>query len=175
MRAALTSSGYEAVTIEGLAEVAGVSKQTIYRWWPSKAAILGEALLDGRMPGLESAPPATDDLEADLREWFVRMSAQMKRGDGVELARALIAVTATDPVLGLKLNELLAAPIRDWVADRFARAREAGELREEVDPAAVAEQIVAISSYAALLDRPLTPQYVDAVVDVLLHGISARR
>lgn len=50
MRAAVTAGGYEAVTIEGLAADAEVSKQTIYRWWPSKAAILGEALLEGSFP-----------------------------------------------------------------------------------------------------------------------------
>ena len=40
MRAAVSTGAYESVTIEGLAEAAEVSKQTIYRWWPSKAAIL---------------------------------------------------------------------------------------------------------------------------------------
>ena len=75
MRRALAADGYEAVTIEGLAESAEVSKQTIYRWWPSKAAILGEALLEGDLPGADPAVAMTDDIRADLQAWFSAMSA----------------------------------------------------------------------------------------------------
>ena len=66
MRAAVVAGTYEAVTIEGLAETAGVAKQTIYRWWPSKAAILGEALLEGDLPGADPAVAMSDDIRADL-------------------------------------------------------------------------------------------------------------
>lgn len=169
MRAALSSSGYEAVTIEGLAEVAGVSKQTIYRWWPSKAAILGEALLDGEMPGVSL--PVTDDLAADLRAVF----AAQGDGEGVELARALIAVTATDAELGQRLNERLAAPLRAWVAERLARGVAAGEVRADVDAAAVAEQLIALGSYGALLGKPLGAERADALADLVLRGVTTPR
>ncbi|MFF3026241.1 TetR/AcrR family transcriptional regulator [Microbacterium sp. NPDC057944] len=172
MRAALSSSGYEAVTIEGLAEVAGVSKQTIYRWWPSKAAILGEALLEGELPGADVAVPMTADLGADLRAWFSAMSAGLADADGVAVARALIAVTASDPGLGLELNEKLAAPIREWVTSRLSLAVAAGDVRADVDAAAVADQFIAMASYAALLGRPLGDARVDATVAVLLRGIA---
>lgn len=173
MRAALSAGGYEAVTIEGLAESAGVSKQTIYRWWGSKAAILGEALVDGGLPGSDVAVPFSDDLGADLRAWFAAVSAGLADADGVAVARALIVVTASDPELGLELNEKLAAPIREWVASRLAIAVAAGDVRADVDAAAVADQFIAMASYAALLGRPLGDARVDATVGVLLRGIAA--
>lgn len=174
MRRALAEDGYEAVTIEGLAEAAGVSKQTIYRWWKTKAAILGEALLEGTLPGSDVAVPMTDDLDADLRAWFTAVSAGLARPQGVALARALIEVTAADPELGLVLNEKLAAPIREWVGDRIARGRAAGDVRADVDAAAIADQFIAMASYAALIGQPLSAERVDATVLLLLQGIAER-
>jgi len=173
MRAALSAGGYEAVTIEGLADAAGVSKQTIYRWWGSKAAILGEALREGSVPGADAAVPFSDDLSADLRAWFSAVSAGLADADGVAVARALIVVTASDPELGLELNEKLAAPIREWVASRLSLAVAAGDVRADVDAAAVADQFIAMASYAALLGRPLGDARVEGTVGVLLRGIAA--
>jgi AcrR family transcriptional regulator len=174
MRRALTAEGYEAVTIEGLAAEADVSKQTIYRWWPSKAAILGEALLEGELPGADMALPMTDDLAADLRAWSTAESTQLREPGSKALARALIAVTATDPELGEALNRRFAGPLIAGIVERIQRAKDAGEVREDVDAEAVAEQFVAMGSYAALQGRPLAAERWDAVVDVLLHGITAR-
>lgn len=173
MRAALIDGGYSSVSIEGLAGAAGVSKQTIYRWWPSKAAILGEALLDGVLPGADVALPQTSDLETDLRAWFSAMSAALGDAEGVALARALIAVTATDAELGAALNEKLAAPIRGWVSQRLSRAIEAGDVRVDVDAEVIADQFVAMASYAALQGKVLGVEQVDAVVRVLMRGIAA--
>lgn len=174
MRRALAAEGYDAVTIEGLAAEAEVSKQTIYRWWPSKAAILGEALLEGELPGMDGAPSMTPDLEADLRAWFSAASEGLGRPESIALARALIAVTATDAELGDALNRRFAGPIVDWVAARIARARDAGEVRADADAEVIADQFVAMASYAALLGRPLSEERVRATVDLLLRGVVAR-
>ena len=40
----LSQPGTEALTIESIAAEAGVGRQTIYRWWPSKGAVLADAL-----------------------------------------------------------------------------------------------------------------------------------
>ena len=172
MRRALAADGYEAVTIEGLAEAAEVSKQTIYRWWKTKAAILGEALLEGSLPGAEATVPMTDDLDADLRAWFTAVSDGLARPEGVALARALIEVTAADPELGLVLNEKLAAPIREWVAERISRGRAAGDVRADVDAAAIADQFIATASYSALIGQPLSAERVEETVVLLLQGIA---
>src|SRR5436305_12562918 len=65
------NDGYGLLTIEGIARRAGASKQTIYRWWPSKAEIVLEALNEGA----QSFAPADfiGSLEPDLRT-FVRRS-----------------------------------------------------------------------------------------------------
>lgn len=117
----------------------------------------------------EASPPVTDDLTADLRAWFSLADTL----DSVEVARALIAVTATDPQLGAALNDKLAAPVREWVTRRLTIAMEAGHVRPDVDAAVVAEQFVAMTAYAALLGRPLGPDGVDAVVDIIIRGIGA--
>ena len=172
MRRALAADGYDAVTIEGLAAEAEVSKQTIYRWWPSKAAILGEALLEGELPTPDLR--ATDDLATDLRAWFTAMSSRAEDGANTALARALIAVTATDPELGAALNARLAGPIVEQIVARLDVAQRAGQVRENVDAAAVADQFIAMSSYAALLGRPMNADRVEAAVDVLMRGMVAR-
>ncbi|MFS0894992.1 TetR/AcrR family transcriptional regulator [Microbacterium sp. 179-I 3D3 NHS] len=172
MRAAVVAGAYEAVTIEGLAESAGVAKQTIYRWWPSKAAILGEALLEGDLPGADVEVPITDDIRADLHAWFSAMSAGLASDEGVALARALIAVTATDHELGIALNERLAAPIRSWVTERIDSGQVAGEIRTDVDADAIADQLIAMASYAALIGQPLSEGRVDETVTRLLRGIA---
>ena len=173
MRRALAAEGYAAVTIEGLAQEAEVAKQTIYRWWPSKAAILGEALLEGEIPGMDVSVPMTDDLEADLHAWFTTMYAQQADAASTELARALIVVTATDADLGLRLNARLAAPIREWVGHRLVLAEESGQLRPGVDAGVVADQLVALASYAALLGTPVSAERVEATVQMLLRGIAS--
>lgn len=174
MRAALAAGEYEALTIEGLAGEAEVSKQTIYRWWPSKAAILGEALLEGELPGADASVPTTSDLEADLRAWFSLVSRSLGSPESVAVARALIAVTATDAALGAVLNEKLAAPVREWVVARLRVAVSAGDVRADVDAEAVAEHFVALASYAALLGTPLGEERVAAMVGVVMRGIAAR-
>src|SRR3954451_10610059 len=60
----LAAHGYEGLTIEGVAERSGVNKTTIYRWWPSKAALLGAALVEADLLGFE--PPDTGSLRGDF-------------------------------------------------------------------------------------------------------------
>src|SRR6202451_1156755 len=62
----LVERGYAGVTIEGIAARAGVAKQTIYRWWPSKFEILMDTLLEDAAGAL--AIPDTGTLAQDLRQ-----------------------------------------------------------------------------------------------------------
>ncbi|WP_230206535.1 TetR/AcrR family transcriptional regulator [Microbacterium gorillae] len=172
MRTMLARDGYDAITVEGIAASAGVSKQTIYRWWPSKAEILGEALLEGELPGFTDALATTDDLSADLRNWLSMSTDHLAMTANTQLARALIAVTATNPTVGESLNRRFAGPIVAAVARRIEAAKAVGEVRSDTDATALADVLLAITSYSALQGRPLTTAHIDAIVGSLLHGIT---
>lgn len=172
-RTLLARDGYEQLTIEGIAAEAGVSKQTIYRWWPSKAEVLGEALLDGDLPGQPSALPVTDDLAADLRGWLTLARDALGGSDNAALARALIAVTANDPALGAPLNVRFAGPILASLTDRLDAAKATGAVRADADSAAVAGVLLSTSSYAALTGQTLADERIAGIVDVIVRGISA--
>src|SRR5918992_5737744 len=72
----LVERGYPGVTIEGVAARAGVGKQTIYRWWPSRAALVLEAYLAGQ----DAVPPPAQgtSVREDVREllrWLIAVLA----------------------------------------------------------------------------------------------------
>ncbi|WP_346057005.1 TetR/AcrR family transcriptional regulator [Leucobacter alluvii] len=177
MRRAVAGAGYEALTIEQLAADAEVSKQTIYRWWPTKAAILGEALVAGVLPASLPRPTAAGedapDLANDLLAWLTASSRQLQQTEGLGVARALIAVTASDPAVAAALNERLAAPIRDWVQQLIERAAAHGALREGVDAILLADHLIAITAYAALTGTVHSEQRLRGIVDQVMHGIVA--
>ncbi|ASU81446.1 TetR family transcriptional regulator [Nocardiopsis gilva YIM 90087] len=68
----LVERGFAGLTIEGIAQRAGVAKQTIYRWWKSKVDILLDTLADDARDALQWRIPegdtaAEEDLKAHLR------------------------------------------------------------------------------------------------------------
>src|ERR1700691_5841278 len=68
----LVERGYAGVTIEGIAARAGVAKQTIYRWWPSKFEILMDTFLEDA--GSQLKIPATGSTAEDLRKHLRRLA-----------------------------------------------------------------------------------------------------
>ncbi|MEU4260924.1 TetR/AcrR family transcriptional regulator [Streptomyces sp. NPDC025273] len=180
-------AGYPRTTIEGIAARAGVGKQTIYRWWPSKAAVLMEAFLDLAARQAEEAAgagegddgghviPDTGDLAADLRH--VLRATVDELNDPVTEAptRALAAEGIVDPVLGAQFVERLLEPSIQLYVTRLRAAQEAGELRADIDPRIALELLIAPLTHRWLLRTlPLTHAYADTLVDYALGGLSAR-
>ncbi|GAA4435257.1 TetR/AcrR family transcriptional regulator [Bremerella cremea] len=86
-------NGYSRLTIEGIAAEAGVGKQTIYRWWPSKAAVVLEAFAHDARSVVRVR--TTGDLESDLAGFLGEVHARFSGPRGTVL-RSLLAEMLID-------------------------------------------------------------------------------
>ena len=156
----------------GIAARAGVGKATIYRWWPSKGAVLLEAL--DREAAAVTAFPDTGDLVADMRTTFndvIRFHASPDTGPPFA---ALIAEAQQDPALGPLLLEHFFRPRRAPIVQRLRQAQRAGQLPETLDVEAVLEVIFGALFHRLLLrSGPLDAAYANFVVDTVFAGTSA--
>ncbi|MEZ0093353.1 TetR/AcrR family transcriptional regulator [Streptacidiphilus sp. EB129] len=109
--------GYAAVTIKGIAETAGVGRQTVYRWWPTRGAVFLEAL--GEVGAGLGLPEPTGDPWADLRDFLDRSFALAAKPP---VAGVLLGVTA-DSVADADLDRTR----RAYIATRRALLRTALE------------------------------------------------
>ncbi|MFC7819432.1 MULTISPECIES: TetR/AcrR family transcriptional regulator [unclassified Streptomyces] len=177
----VAEAGYPRTTIEGIAARAGVGKQTIYRWWPSKADVLLEAFLDlGDRAAQEAGGqgvgiPDTGDLAADLKS-VLRATVDELRDPKFEApSRALAAEGVVNEKLGREFFTKLLEPSFQLYVDRLRSAQAAGDLRPEVDPRIALELFVSPLAQRWLqYTGPISYEYTDALVDYALNGIAPR-
>ncbi|MCC3767547.1 TetR/AcrR family transcriptional regulator [Streptomyces sp. UNOC14_S4] len=167
--------GFTRLTIEAIAARAGVGKQTIYRWWPSKAAVLFEAVVPEGLDPADIELPDTGDLEADLK-LVLRATVDDLLSERLDApTRALHAETQNDPELGRALTEKVLEPQLQAYVRRLRSAQRAGQLAADVDPRIALELLV-----GPLFHRwqtrtlPLSHAYADTVVELALRGLAPR-
>ncbi|GAA3878699.1 TetR/AcrR family transcriptional regulator [Streptomyces sedi] len=168
--------GYAKLSVEGIASRAGAGKQTIYRWWPSKGAVLFDALLS-LSEGPEGGPgelPDTGDLESDLRAVLRATADELNDPRYSEPMRALTVEVLVNPELAADYQQRLDEPIREVKRRRLRSAQEAGQLSPELDLDVAVEMIWGpVRNRWLHRDGPLTGEYVDVVVRTALDGLRA--
>ncbi|MDO9354282.1 MAG: TetR/AcrR family transcriptional regulator [Solirubrobacteraceae bacterium] len=175
-RERLAEVGYAKLTIEGIASRAGVGKQTIYRWWPSKGAVVFDAILDASLgPDGSTTLPDTGELEADLRTVMRGIVGELADPATDRMQRAVLAELQLDPPLATELLERLLRPQTDAFADRLCRARDAGQVRDDLDPSVAVELFLGPVFHRWLLrTAPLDEAFADRVVEHALAGLAPR-
>ncbi|MEU1310862.1 TetR/AcrR family transcriptional regulator [Streptomyces cinnamoneus] len=166
--------GYDKLTIEGIAARAGVGKQTIYRWWPSKAAVLLDAFL-AEAGDEEVVLPDTGDLAADLK-FVLRASVDEFNDPKFEAPyRALAVAGANDPELSEPFVNRLQETGHQAYVNRLRRAQEAGQVAEDVDLRIATEMLLGPFFQRWLMRTvPLTHEFTDTLVDMLLRAVAPR-
>ncbi|MFD0905241.1 TetR/AcrR family transcriptional regulator [Actinomadura sediminis] len=170
-RALISEVGYAKTSIEAIAARAGVGKQTIYRWWPSKGAVIFDSFLALSEGAGGTALPDTGDLEADLKTVLRATAAEFADPEFEAPIRALGTEIINDPELAAQYREKLAGPVDEAKKARLRSGQEAGQLAADADLDLVLEML-----YAPLAQRwlyrsgPLTPEYADALVEATLRA-----
>jgi AcrR family transcriptional regulator len=156
-----------APTMDAIARRAGVSRQTVYRWWSSPAEILLEALNEGaaRIAPLQEQ----QDLDRDLRT-FLRRSVLGARGSAGRLLAALMAEAQRDPAFGESFRAGFLAKRRGVLRELLEHAAERGELASDRDADFLAELFFAALWYRLLAaSGPLDRRFADDLTDTLLR------
>jgi AcrR family transcriptional regulator len=166
----LLSRGLGAVSMDAVAETAGVSKATIYRWWPSKEMLALDALLDwaGASAPARDTGALRGDLLALVRPWV----REIRRQPFGRVIAALVTEALSDPQFAEAYRTRFVEPRREAMRAALARAIERGEAPADLD-VEVAVDLIYGPLYHRLLHghAPLSARFGEAVVDMALAGI----
>ncbi|MFI6471125.1 TetR/AcrR family transcriptional regulator [Streptomyces sp. NPDC050516] len=163
----LADHGFGALTVEAIARRAGVAKQTIYRWWPSKVEILLDTLIEDSEKTL---PVPTEQVTADSIRGYLRGFARfLTRDPAGKVLLALIAQAQHDPDTAKSFHKRYLGPRRTQERDMLARAIDAGEISPELGPDATMDALVGPIVYRALTGASMPRGLVDTLVEGLLR------
>ncbi|MFV1991847.1 MAG: TetR/AcrR family transcriptional regulator, partial [Acidimicrobiales bacterium] len=164
------SSGQGTVTINDIAASANVAKQTIYRWWPSRTAVILDALVVGSM----KATPfkQTDDVRADFRT-HLRGVIRLFNSPTGSLIRELVAASQADDDIAEEFRTRFWAPRRELSLLQLRRGIEGGQIRSDVDVEAVLDAIYGPLWLRMMIGHiPLNQRNADSILDVIWPGIA---
>ena len=159
------------LTMEGIAERANVGKPTLYKWWPSKAALVMAVLHERLVP----KPPRLEPTSARTAEATIRalMHRLVRAFNGMfgKVFADLIAEGQNDPGLLSELYEKHLGQRREALVAEIERGKQAGEFYAEVDAELLVDSLIGPIYYRLLMKTaPLTEAYVDQLFEQLMLG-----
>lgn len=167
----LAEVGYEHLSIEDVADRAGVHKTTVYRRWPAKADLVLEAALAFSE---ETIPiPDTGSLLGDLTALGRGVVANLTSDAGARRSLSLVAATASSGELAESMHRFWAVRM-DRSAAIVTRAIERGEIAVGTDPNLVVEAVVAPLWIRLLLTgEPIEDGLADRLAALVTGGLAA--
>lgn len=165
----LLESGFGAVTVEKIAERAQVSKATIYKWWPNKAAVVMDGFLSAAAARLPV--PDTGSVFQDILEHATNMAQFMISREG-SIFLEIIGEGQVDSGLAEAFRTRYIQPRRMEVRTILNRGLQRGELDKDLDIALCTDLIYGPIFYRLLVtgDR-VDKSYVEQLVTHVFTGI----
>ncbi len=153
--AIIAERGYKALTMEGIAQKAGVGKQTVYRWWSSPADIGLEALLADAQ---EIDQPQTKDALLNLDTWLQGICRLLSGPHGTVL-RGLMAEAQLDKPFAQQFWDSFITQRRAVLIVHLHRAQHASLVSPAADLDFLADIIFGAIWYRLLTGRPTDDGY----------------
>jgi AcrR family transcriptional regulator len=158
------------VRIDAIAQEAGVGKQTIYRWWPTKTALVMDALV--RQTMADTPFPDTGDTRADLRTHMQAVVRLFRSSTGCVI-REVVAEAQGDPSVAEEFRVRFWQPRRDLSAACLQAGVARGQVRSDVPIEVALDAIYGVLWVRLLIGhRKLDRRVIDQVLDVAWRGIA---
>lgn len=171
-REVLLHEGWNAVTHDRIAQRGGISRATVYRRWPTRAALLTEILgTEAMSMHAELSGNLRDDLIGELRR-FVTVVAQPGWN---QVFAAFVHYASTDPDIRPVMDGLAAYNL-GFMTRAVENALRDGELAADTDPERATAQLMGPMIYSFLISgRPPTNDFIESIVDEFLRAHIAQR
>lgn len=169
-RSLIALRGPNKVSINDIAAEAGVGKQTIYRWWPSKSAVIIDAL--ERIFETESPFPDSGSVHNDLRTQMRRVAAAFASPTG-SIIRELVAESQGDVTVADEFRKRFFEQRRVRARTVITTGIERGEIRAGVPVESVIDILYA-PLWLRMLTRhqPLNAKAADEILDLVWPAIA---
>ena len=162
----------EAVTIDAIAAAAGVGRQTIYRWWPSKGAVVADALM--RHAQVVVPDRRTGSFAGDLTAFLVDSFAGLGDPGLAGRLRQIVAAAQEDEHVAHVLTDFTAAR-RAALRELLERGRDSGELAPDADLDMLVDMTYGVLYYRLLVRHaPLSEAAARALATELTRSGSTR-
>jgi AcrR family transcriptional regulator len=164
--ALLGETGYERMTMDGVAARAKVSKATIYRRWDSKASLVVEAMRSCQFAEVEF--PVTGDLRADLLGGL-ELFREIGTGSDAAIFHGVLMAMRQDPELARLVRERMMQPKQARSRAWLGHYVESGQLPPDTDVDVFHEVGIAmLASRIVITGEPVDDAFLARVVDDVL-------
>ena len=157
------------VTADAIAQRAGVSKATIYKWWPNKSMVALDAYLGGMTARV--AMPDTGSAEEDFRQQLKSVMAFYQSSLG-RLFCQFIAEGQSNPGFLALFRERFLYARRDAARIMWRRGVDRGEIRQEIDGEIVLDLVYGPMVFRLLAGHgSLNDHDSDAMIEAIFGGL----
>lgn len=165
-RELLLERGFDGLTIEAVAARAGVGKQTIYRWWPTRPALVADVMLEDADKILTSVEH-TGDLADDLVSWVRKLAATLTTARGSAMLRTLTVACMEHEDTAMRLRAGFSLPLHNSVRTRLLAEGIEESTAESGADAIVGGVVYPILSDAQSYSRRRAERTTRLIVDAL--------
>jgi AcrR family transcriptional regulator len=168
----LGETGFSDLTIEGVADRAGVGKATVYRWWPNKAALIADAFASSTVTRLHF--PNTGSIYADMSRQMRKLIKIFRSPQG-RIVSAILAAGQSDDGLLDAFRDRFLWPRRREAYETLRRGIRRGEVRKDIDADLLLDSLYGPIYMRFLIQHDrLTPDFVDRLCALVLGGAQPR-